>query len=105
MGVRTGARILTDVVGKNSASAGHLASYAGLSPETWRSESSIRGATPTRQEQPWATDQPWLSTCASAGSEDEIAQTLDQVSGHESATCSPAVDEFGTAQGYAKQFA
>lgn len=44
MGVRTGARILTDVVGKNSASAGHLASYAGLSPETWRSESSIRGA-------------------------------------------------------------
>ncbi|MET4097246.1 transposase [Arthrobacter sp. UYCu712] len=43
MGVRTAARILTDVVGKNFPTAGHLASYAGLAPVTWRSGSSIRG--------------------------------------------------------------
>lgn len=43
VGVRTAARILTEVVGKDFASAGHLASYAGLAPVTWRSGSSIRG--------------------------------------------------------------
>jgi transposase len=43
VGVRTAARILTDVVGKNFPTAGHLASCAGLSPVTWRSGSSIRG--------------------------------------------------------------
>jgi transposase len=31
------------VVGKDFASAGHLASYAGLAPVTWRSGTSIRG--------------------------------------------------------------
>lgn len=43
VGIRTEARILTEVVGKDFATAGHLASYAGLSPVTWRSGSSIRG--------------------------------------------------------------
>ena len=43
VGVRTAARILTDVVGKNFPAAGRLASYAGLSPVTSRSGSSIRG--------------------------------------------------------------
>lgn len=43
VGIRTEARILTEVVGKEFATAGHLASYAGLSPVTWRSGSSIRG--------------------------------------------------------------
>lgn len=43
IGVRTAARILTEVVGKDFGSAGHLASYAGLAPVTWRSGSSIRG--------------------------------------------------------------
>ena len=43
VGVRTAARILTEVVGKDFASAGHLASYAGLAPVTWRSGTSIRG--------------------------------------------------------------
>jgi transposase len=43
VGIRTEARILTEIVGKDFASAGHLASYAGLSPVTWRSGSSIRG--------------------------------------------------------------
>ena len=43
VGVRTTARILTEVVGKDFATAGHLASYAGLAPVTWRSGTSIRG--------------------------------------------------------------
>jgi transposase len=43
VGIRTEARILTEVAGKDFATAGHLASYAGLSPVTWRSGSSIRG--------------------------------------------------------------
>lgn len=43
VGIRTEARILTEVVGKDFVTAGHLASYAGLSPVTWRSGSSIRG--------------------------------------------------------------
>ncbi|MCU1533109.1 MAG: insertion element uncharacterized 43 [Arthrobacter sp.] len=43
VGVRTAARILTDVVGKDFPTAGRLASYAGLAPVTWRSSSSIRG--------------------------------------------------------------
>ena len=37
-------------------------------------------------------------------SEDEIAETLDEVRAHESATGTPAEDDFGTAQEYAKQF-
>jgi transposase len=49
VGVRTAARILTEVVGKDFASAGHLASYAGLAPVTWRSGSSIRGDHPSRK--------------------------------------------------------
>ena len=43
VGVRTTARILTEVVGKDFATAGHLASYSGLAPVTWRSGTSIRG--------------------------------------------------------------
>ena len=43
MGIRTEARILTEASGKYFATAGHLASYVGLSPLTWRSGTSIRG--------------------------------------------------------------
>ena len=43
VGIRTEARILTEVAGRDFTTAGHLASYAGLSPVTWRSGSSIRG--------------------------------------------------------------
>ncbi|MFJ5959060.1 IS110 family transposase [Paenarthrobacter sp. NPDC092416] len=42
VGVRTEARILTEIVGKDFQTAAHLASYAGLAPVTWRSGSSIR---------------------------------------------------------------
>lgn len=43
VGVRTAARIITEVVGKDFPTPGHLAAYAGLAPVTWRSGSSIRG--------------------------------------------------------------
>lgn len=49
VGVRTAARILTEIVGKDFASAGHLASYAGLAPVTRRSGTSIRGDHPSRK--------------------------------------------------------
>jgi len=48
VGVRTCARILTEVVGKDFPTAGHLASYAGLAPVTRRSGTSIRGEHPPR---------------------------------------------------------
>jgi len=43
MGFRTIARVLVEVTGRDFASAGHLASYAGLAPVTRRSGTSIRG--------------------------------------------------------------
>ncbi|WP_405160755.1 IS110 family transposase [Nocardia sp. NBC_01499] len=49
VGVRTGARILLEVGdGSAFATAGHLASYAGIAPVTHRSGSSIRGEHPAR---------------------------------------------------------
>ncbi|WP_104134025.1 IS110 family transposase [Cryobacterium sp. Y62] len=49
VGVRTAARLITEVSGKDFATAGHLASYAGLAPVTRRSGSSIRGEHPSRR--------------------------------------------------------
>ncbi|WP_341395103.1 transposase, partial [Arthrobacter sp. G119Y2] len=49
IGVRTCARILTEVTGKHFASAAHLASYAGIAPVTRRSGTSIRGEHPSRR--------------------------------------------------------
>ena len=49
VGVRTAARILTEVVGKNFKDAAHLASYAGIAPVTRRSGSSTRGESPSRR--------------------------------------------------------
>ncbi|WP_068495037.1 IS110 family transposase, partial [Pseudoclavibacter helvolus] len=49
VGVRTAARLLTEVAGKQFATAGHLASYAGLAPVTRRSGSSIRGEHASRR--------------------------------------------------------
>ncbi len=49
VGVRTGARILLEVGdGTAFATAGHLASYAGIAPITHRSGTSIRGEHPAR---------------------------------------------------------
>ncbi len=50
VGVRTCARILTEVVGKDFPTAGHLASYAGLAPVTRRSGTSSRGEHPPRNK-------------------------------------------------------
>lgn len=36
--------------------------------------------------------------------EDEIAETIDGVRAHQSAAGTPAAEEFGNAQAYAKQF-
>jgi len=49
VGIRTAARLLTEVSGKQFATAGHLASYAGLAPVTRRSGSSIRGEHSSRR--------------------------------------------------------
>lgn len=49
IGVRTCARILTEITGKHFASAAHLASYAGIAPVTRRSGTSIRGEHPSRR--------------------------------------------------------
>ncbi len=49
VGVRTAARLLTEVARKAFASAAHLAAYAGLAPVTRRSGSSIRGEHPSKR--------------------------------------------------------
>lgn len=49
VGVRTSARIITELSGKSFATSGHLAAYAGLAPVTRRSGSSIRGEHPSRR--------------------------------------------------------
>lgn len=54
VGVRTCPRILTEVVGKDFPTAGHLTSYASLAPVTRRSGSSIRGEHP-----PGGNTDPW----------------------------------------------
>lgn len=48
VGLRTAARIPTQIVGKDFASAGRLTSYAGLAPLIWRS-GSFRGDHPARK--------------------------------------------------------
>jgi len=49
VGVRTAARLLTEVAGKTFPTASHLAAYAGLAPVTRRSGTSIRGEHPSRR--------------------------------------------------------
>ena len=49
VGVRTAARLLTEVTTRPFASSAHLAAYAGLAPVTRRSGSSIRGEHPSRR--------------------------------------------------------
>jgi transposase len=65
VGVRTAARILTDVVSKDFPAAGHLASYAGHSPVTWRSGTSIRGDHASRRGNRALNGALFLSTFAS----------------------------------------
>ena len=67
VGTRTAARLLTEVVGKEFASAAHLASYAGLAPVTRRSGTSIRGEHPSRAGNKVLKRALFLSAFASLG--------------------------------------
>jgi transposase len=49
IGFRTAARILVEISGRQFATAGHLAAYAGLAPVTRRSGTSIRGEHSSRR--------------------------------------------------------
>ena len=49
VGVRTGAPIITEAIGKEFKSAGHAASHAGPATVTWRSGTSIRGDHPSNK--------------------------------------------------------
>lgn len=48
VGIRTPARILTEVVGKDFKSPAHLAAYAGIAPVTGQSGTSTRDQAPCR---------------------------------------------------------
>ena len=49
VGIRTTARLLTEVTSRPFASAAHLAAHAGLAPVTRRAHRSIRGEHPSRR--------------------------------------------------------
>lgn len=49
VGMRTSARILTEVVGKDFKDASHLASYAGIAPVDRKSGTSIKGSHASRR--------------------------------------------------------
>lgn len=75
MGIRTEARILTEVSGKYFATAGHLASYAGLSPVTWRSGTSIRGDHSSHKGNKILKRALFLSAFASLKCKDQVSRT------------------------------
>ncbi|MGA7207007.1 MAG: IS110 family transposase [Specibacter sp.] len=74
VGIRTQARILTEVSGKDFATAGHLASYAGLAPVTWRSGTSIRGDHSSRKGNKVLKRALFLSAFASLKCKDHISR-------------------------------
>jgi transposase len=49
VGVRTAARLMTEIAGRHFPTAAHQAAYAGLAPVTRRSGTSIRGEHPSRR--------------------------------------------------------
>lgn len=61
----TAARPLTEVAGKDSATAGHLAAYAFLTPVTRRSGRSIRGEHPSLRGNNILKRAPFLSAFVS----------------------------------------
>lgn len=75
VGIRTQARILTEVSGKDFATAGHLASYAGLAPVTWRSGTSIRGDHSSRKGNKILKRALFLSAFASLKCRDNVSRT------------------------------
>lgn len=75
VGILTEARILTEVSGKDFATPGHLASYAGLAPVTWRSGTSIRGDHSSRKGNKVLKRALFLSAFASLQCKDGISRT------------------------------
>jgi transposase len=67
VGVRTCSRLITELSGKDFASAGHLAAYAGLAPVTRRSGSSIRGEHSSRRGNKTLKRALYLSAFAALG--------------------------------------
>lgn len=74
VGIRTQARILTEISGKDFATPGHLASYAGLAPVTWRSGTSIRGDHSSRKGNKVLKRALFLSAFASLKCKDHISR-------------------------------
>ncbi len=74
VGIRTEARFLTEIVGKDFATPGHLASYAGLAPVTWRSGTSIRGDHSSRKDNKVPKRALFLSAFASLKCKDQISR-------------------------------
>lgn len=74
VGIRTQARILTEVTGKDFATPGHLASYAGLAPVTWRSGTSIRGDHSSRRGNKILKRTLFLSAFASLKCKDQVSR-------------------------------
>ena len=72
--IKTAARILTEVSGKDFASPGHLASYAGLAPVTWRSGTSIRGDHSSKKGNKVLKSALFLSAFASISSKDPASR-------------------------------
>lgn len=64
VGIRTAARILTEVACRASTSAAHLAAYADLAPATRRSGSPKRGEHPSRRGNKTLKQAPFLSAFA-----------------------------------------
>ncbi|PQZ87759.1 IS110 family transposase [Arthrobacter sp. MYb227] len=74
VGIKTAARILTEVSGKEFATPGHLASYAGLAPVTWRSGTSIRGDHSSKKGNKVLKCALYLSAFASISSKDPTSR-------------------------------
>ncbi|GAA4363658.1 hypothetical protein GCM10023166_07090 [Paeniglutamicibacter cryotolerans] len=74
VGLRTEARILTEIVGKDFDTPGHLASYAGLIPVTWRSATSIPGDHSSRKGNKILKRALFLSAFASLNCEDPTSR-------------------------------
>lgn len=75
VGIRTEARILTEVSGKYFASAGHLAYYAELAPVTWRSRTSIRGDQSSHKGNKIPKHALFFSAFASIKCKDQVSRT------------------------------
>lgn len=98
VGVRTAARLLTEVAGKHFPTAGHLAAYAGLAPVTRRSGSSIRGEHSSRRGNKILKNTMFLSAFAALRDPDSRAHYDRKIAQGNVITrpCSPSPDDAPT---------